>query len=99
MVTLGIVLALIVLTIIARWALEEKWLLKTESAVVGSVRTVCVQEGVFKEQKEVDQDADGTGEYGWLNELCGCWPPRRKDNGSEPEPVSPVYLSTGYLLG
>lgn len=50
MVTLGIVLALIVLTIIARWALEEKWLLKIESAMVGSVRTVCVQEGVFKEQ-------------------------------------------------
>jgi hypothetical protein len=64
MVTLGIVLDLIVLTIIARWALEEKWLLKIESAMVGSVRTVCVQEGVFKEQKEVDQDTDGTGEYG-----------------------------------
>jgi hypothetical protein len=40
------------------------------------LKTVCTSEEQFKNQVLVDQDLNGTGEYGFLSELAGTAPPR-----------------------
>ncbi|MEW6358122.1 MAG: DUF2950 family protein [Planctomycetota bacterium] len=76
--------------------LPRSRLAANESATVGSLKTVATQQAIFKQQREVDQDMDGTGEYGFLGEMCGELAPRKQGVNC---PVSPVYLSAQFCTG
>jgi hypothetical protein len=57
-----------------------------ESVAIGTLRSLCTSQAQFQSQMEVDQDQDGTGEYAFIQKLCGAIPPRGKQN-----PVNPTY--------
>jgi prepilin-type N-terminal cleavage/methylation domain-containing protein len=42
-----------------------------ESSAIGSLRSLSTAQAQFQSQAVVDQDGDGTGEFGWLGELAG----------------------------
>ncbi|MEW6355297.1 MAG: hypothetical protein AB1696_03150 [Planctomycetota bacterium] len=67
-----------------------------ESATTGSLKTIAVQQAEFRKQREVDQDGDGVGEYGYLCELSGEITPRNKKATG---PVSPPYISAQFCTG
>jgi hypothetical protein len=47
-----------------------------ETAAVGTLRTLVASQAQFRGAAVVDQDNDGTGEYGYFQELAGYTPPR-----------------------
>ncbi len=47
-----------------------------ETAAVGTLRTLIASQVQFRGASIVDQDNDGTGEYGFFQELTGVAPPR-----------------------
>lgn len=63
-----------------------------ESSAVGSLKTIATQQAIFRQQAEVDQNSNGTGEYGLLGELCGelCLRP------ATTRKVSPAYISQQF---
>ncbi|MEW6356849.1 MAG: hypothetical protein AB1696_11010 [Planctomycetota bacterium] len=67
-----------------------------ESATVGSLKTLAVQQAIFRQQCEVDQNGNGIGEYGFLAELCGELVPR---NPKATAPVCPAYISQQFATG
>ncbi|MEW6355843.1 MAG: prepilin-type N-terminal cleavage/methylation domain-containing protein [Planctomycetota bacterium] len=66
----------------------------SEAEVVAQLRRVAVQEGIYKTSLETDQDEDGIGEHGFLCELSGELPPRKRKGFAEvpAAPVHPAYL-------
>ena len=66
-----------------------------ESAMIGSLRTVAPFEAVFRQQAEVDQNANGTGEFGLLGELSSdlCLRPNTS------RMAQPVYVSQQFRTG
>jgi len=64
-----------------------------EQAAIGSLSAIRAGEQIFKTRGVVDLDADGDGEYGFLQEVCGRVAPR----GSA-QPVAPGEILT-LLLG
>jgi prepilin-type N-terminal cleavage/methylation domain-containing protein len=99
LIELMIVVAIIaIIAAIAIPNLLRSRMAANESSCVGSCRTIATQQGVFTAQVEVDQDLDGVGEYGYLDEMCGevCV---RKHADDQPVPVvppNPVYISAGF---
>jgi hypothetical protein len=60
-----------------------------ETAAIGTLRTLITSETQWQAEVEVDQDDDGTGEFGFFQELSGTVPVR----GGE-QPVSPAYVTS-----
>jgi prepilin-type N-terminal cleavage/methylation domain-containing protein len=54
-----------------------------EQAAVGSLKAVANAQQTFQTKRYVDQDLDGTGEYGFLQELTGVAGNVRNDGGTE----------------
>lgn len=93
---LSMVLAFVAMAIVAAPGLIRSRLAANEAATTGSLGTIATQQAIFKQQREVDQDNDGIGEYGYLCELCGEITPR---NEKAKKPVSPSYLSQSFGAG
>lgn len=47
-----------------------------ENAAIGTLRSLAMSQDQFQNGSIVDQDGDGTGEFGWLGELAGVAPCR-----------------------
>ena len=92
----GCLLPLLVVCAIQIPSLLRSRMASNESATTGSLKAIATQQAIFKEQREVDQDGDGVGEYGYLCELSGEITPRNK---KAKEPVSPVYISYRFRTG
>ena len=93
---LSMVLAFAAMLIVAAPGLFRSRMAANESATNGSLKTIATQQVIFKQQREVDQDGDRVGEYGYLCELCGEITPRDK---KAKEPISPIYISQQFMTG
>ena len=72
LIELMIVVAIIaIIAAIAIPNLLRSRMAANESTTVGSMKTVATQEAIFRQQAEVDQNGNGTGEYGLLGEMAG----------------------------
>ena len=72
LIELMIVIAIIaIIAAIAIPSLLRSRMSSNETATVGSLRTMVASEAQFQGSASVDQDRDGTGEYGYLQELAG----------------------------
>ncbi len=52
-------------------ASTEAKIKENELSVIQTLRALLMAQEIFKQQGLVDQDGDGTGEYGWFGELAG----------------------------
>jgi prepilin-type N-terminal cleavage/methylation domain-containing protein len=72
LIELMIVVAIIaIIAAIAIPNLLRSRMAANESTTVGSLKTVATQQAIFRQQAEVDQNGNGTGEYGLLGEMAG----------------------------
>jgi prepilin-type N-terminal cleavage/methylation domain-containing protein len=72
LIELMIVVAIIaIIAAIAIPSLLRSRVSANESSAVATLHTVTAAEAEFRQAAEVDQDADGLGEYGFLGELAG----------------------------
>jgi len=72
LIELMIVVAIIaIIAAIAIPSLLRSRMTSNETATVGTLRTMVASEAQFQGAAVVDQDLDGTGEYGYLQELAG----------------------------
>ncbi len=72
LIELMIVVAIIaIIAAIAIPSLLRSRVAANESSAVATLHSVTAAEAEFRQAAEVDQDADGLGEYGFLGELCG----------------------------
>jgi len=76
-----------------------------EAVAVATLHTVSAAEAEFRKAAEVDQDGDGTGEYGFLQELLGLAVRRGTDGKASPAylpprllPVNGVIEKSGYYF-
>ena len=77
LIELMIVIAIIaIIAAIAIPSLLRSQMSANETAAVGTLRTLIASQVQFKGAAIVDQDNDGTGEYGFFQELTGTAPPR-----------------------
>jgi prepilin-type N-terminal cleavage/methylation domain-containing protein len=77
LIELMIVIAIIaIIAAIAIPSLLRSQMSSNETACVGSLRTLVASQAQFKGASVVDQDSDGTGEYGFFAELAGSEAPR-----------------------
>jgi prepilin-type N-terminal cleavage/methylation domain-containing protein len=64
-----------------------------ETATIGTLRTLATSESQFQSAAVVDQDSDGTGEFGWLQELSGTMP-YRVGGGVSAQPIRPGFITS-----
>jgi prepilin-type N-terminal cleavage/methylation domain-containing protein len=77
LIELMIVIAIIaIIAAIAIPSLLRSQMSSNETACVGTLRTMVASQSQFRGAAVVDQDSDGTGEYGYLQELAGTAVPR-----------------------
>ncbi len=71
-----------------------------EQAAIGSLKAIANGEQTFQTKRYVDMDLDGTGEYGWLQEVTGVAAADR-DGGAQPivGEILPQALGTLDLNG
>ncbi|MCI0341196.1 MAG: prepilin-type N-terminal cleavage/methylation domain-containing protein [Planctomycetales bacterium] len=94
LVELSVVVAMIaLLAAVMTPALLRSKLCANESAAIGALRTLASAETQFRQAAAVDQDMDGTGEYGFLGELSGA-SPLRVDGGLGGAAFSPPAVPT-----
>ena len=62
-----------------------------EAATIASLRSMAASQGQFQGNVIVDQDEDGEGEFGFLQELAGTALPRGKTS-----PVYPPFLAKSF---
>jgi hypothetical protein len=63
-----------------------------DTAAFGNLKTIAIQQALFKDARKVDQNGNHIGEYGLLAELCG-------EIALRPEgttPVSPPFISQEF---
>jgi prepilin-type N-terminal cleavage/methylation domain-containing protein len=60
-----------------------------EGAAVGSLRTIATFQAVFRQQGEIDQNSNGTGEFGLLGEMSSELALRPATNRH----AQPIYVS------
>jgi len=95
LIELMIVVAIIaIIAAIAIPGLLRARISANESSSIGTLRSISTSEVQFQQQAVVDQDIDGTGEYGTLNELAGTATTRPDQDGNDKE-VDPVFISAG----
>lgn len=77
LIELMIVIAIIaIIAAIAIPSLLRSQMSSNETAAVGTLRTLVASQAQFRGAAVVDQDSDGTGEYGYFQELTGSAVPR-----------------------
>jgi len=77
LIELMIVIAIIaIIAAIAIPSLLRSQMSANETAAIGTLRTLVASESQFRGAAVVDQDNDGTGEYGFFQELAGAVAPR-----------------------
>ena len=100
LIELMIVIAIIaIIAAIAIPSLLRSQMSSNETAAVGTLRTMVASQAQFRGAAVVDQDSDGTGEYGYLQELAGSQPPRVDPNlaAAVPTDVRPGEYITQVL--
>ena len=98
LIELMIVVAIIaIIAAIAIPNLLRSRMAANESVTVGSLKTVSTTEAIFRQQCEVDQDGNGSGEYGLIGELAAGICVRYPTGGTDPKrKVNPAYLSQQF---
>jgi len=106
LIELMIVVAIIaIIAAIAIPSLLRARISANEGSAIGSLRTLSTSQAQCQANAAIDQDCDGTGEYGVFNELCGAANVRSGDldqvngtiAGSRRAPVSPGYISRAFF--
>ena len=64
-----------------------------EENAIGPLRSLAIAQAQFQSQVQVDQNKNGIGEYGLLNELCGASNFRDAQGGCSLPPVIPTHIS------
>jgi prepilin-type N-terminal cleavage/methylation domain-containing protein len=89
LIELMIVIAIIaIIALIAIPNLLGSRLVANETSTIGTLRSLASAEAEFQSRRVVDQDNDGHGEYGFLQELAGAVVPRGATGLLEPSSVS-----------
>jgi len=105
LIELMIVVAIIaIIAAIAIPSLLRARISANEGSAIGSLRTLSTSQSQCQANCAIDQDCDGTGEYGVFNELCGAGPVRSGNLtvgtgvivGSTRAAVSPGYISRAF---
>jgi len=97
LIELMIVVAIIaIIAAIAIPNLLRSRMAANESTTVGSLKTVATQEAIFRQQCEVDQDGNGSGEYGLLGEMAGDICVRHPAGIAKERLVQPAYLTQQF---
>ena len=101
LIELMIVVAIIaIIAAIAIPGLLRARIASNETASIGTLRTLSTSEAQFQSAAIVDQDGDGTGEFGWMQELGGDPAGYRDDAGgltgiaASPAFITSVLAST-----
>jgi len=92
-------LMLFIIPIVAAIAIPSMMRSQTtmnETAAIGTLRTLVASQAQFRGAGVVDQDNDGTGEYGYFQELTGAAVPRTV-GGQVPANVRPGEYITQVL--
>jgi len=89
LIELMIVIAIIaIIALIAIPNLLSSRLVANETSTIGTLRSLSSSEAEFQARQIVDQDADGLGEYGFLQELAGSVIPRGAAGTLDPPSIS-----------
>lgn len=94
-------LGVIVILLALAWFMPVILKMRTsggEVPEIASLRSVCAAQEFFQRNTSVDQDKDGVGEYGLLNELAGIVPPRTKPGERGHPPFAPAFLSQLFTV-
>jgi prepilin-type N-terminal cleavage/methylation domain-containing protein len=95
LIELMIVVAIIaIIAAIAIPGLLRARIASNETACIGTLRTLSTSEAQFQSAAIVDQDGDGTGEFGWLQELAGTTGFRDDAGGLVATPTSPAFITS-----
>jgi len=108
LIELMIVIAIIaIIALIAIPNLLSSRLVANETSTVGTLRSIASAQAEFQARQIVDQDADGLGEYGFLQELAGAIIPRGGVATLDPPSISQslgnadaagLVTKSGYVL-
>jgi len=89
LIELMIVIAIIaIIALIAIPNLLSSRLVANETSTIGTLRSLSSAQAEFQARQIVDQDADGLGEYGFLQELAGSVTPRGAAAPLDPPSIS-----------
>ncbi len=89
LIELMIVIAIIaIIALIAIPNLLSSRLVANETSTIGTLRSLASSQAEFQARQIVDQDADGLGEYGFLQELAGSVIPRGAAGLLDPPSIS-----------
>jgi prepilin-type N-terminal cleavage/methylation domain-containing protein len=99
LIELMIVVAIIaIIAAIAIPGLLRARMSANEGSAIGTLRSLSTSETQFQSNNIVDQDADGSGEFGLLNELSGATN-FRTNTAVSGAPANPAYLSRALASG
>jgi prepilin-type N-terminal cleavage/methylation domain-containing protein len=108
LIELMIVIAIIaIIALIAIPNLLSSRLVANETSTIGTLRSLSSAEAEFQARQICDQDADGLGEYGFLQELAGSVIPRGAASLLDPPSISQALgnvdasgfaTKSGYVL-
>ncbi len=108
LIELMIVIAIIaIIALIAIPNLLSSRLVANETSTIGTLRSIASAQAEFQARQVVDQDADGVGEYGFLQELAGTVVPRGGVTALDPPSISQslgnadaagLVTTSGYIL-
>ena len=94
LIELMIVVAIIaIIAAIAIPGLLRARIASNETAAIGTLRTLSPSQSQFQSAAIVDIDGDGTGEFGWLQELAGTVN-FRTAGGNSTNPTSPAFITS-----
>jgi prepilin-type N-terminal cleavage/methylation domain-containing protein len=94
LIELMIVVAIIaIIAAIAIPGLLRARIASNETACIGTLRTLSTSQSQFQSAAIVDVDGDGTGEFGWLQELAGT-ANYRTNAGVSTNPASPAFITS-----
>jgi prepilin-type N-terminal cleavage/methylation domain-containing protein len=95
LIELMIVVAIIaIIAAIAIPGLLRARIASNETACVGTLRTLSTSQAQFQSAAIVDQDSDGTGEFGWMQELGGATGYRDDMGAITANPTSPAFITS-----
>ena len=98
LIELMIVIAIIaIIALIAIPNLLSSRLVANETSTVGTLRSLASSQAEFQARQIVDQDADGLGEYGFLQELAGSVIPRGGVAPLDPPSISQALGNVDVL--
>lgn len=97
---LTVVLIVAILALIIVPNLLSGRLVANETATVGTLRSLASSQAQFRARQIVDQDNDGLGEYGFLQELAGAAVPRGCAIIMNPPTISQTlgYVDAGGIV-